>query len=307
MTREDYQLESKADGLLLSVMALLPDKAPTGIVQFSHGMCEHKERYLPIMEYLTERGFCCVIHDHRGHGKSVRSEEDLGYFYRAGANGAVADLALVMTDAKQKHPGLSHYLFGHSMGSLIATVFLKHLDDQIDGLILCGYPVYRTGVVQANLLAQMIASIRGGHYRSSLLQALFFKKFARRFPGESAQAWICSDATCLDAYAKDPLCKFIFTANGFHALASLMIESHSPSHWSVANPKLPIWSISGQEDVCMGAEEQFSQTVTNLQAHGYKNTFYHIYPSMRHEPLNEKEKHIVWSDIEEKLLLWNRS
>ena len=41
-------------------------------------MCEHKERYYGFMEYLTGYGYVTVIHDHRGHGASVKDKTDLG-------------------------------------------------------------------------------------------------------------------------------------------------------------------------------------------------------------------------------------
>ena len=47
------------------------------MVQLLHGMCEHKERYLPFMEYLNRQGLITVIHDHRGHGRSVKDRNDL--------------------------------------------------------------------------------------------------------------------------------------------------------------------------------------------------------------------------------------
>ena len=66
-------IESEADGLDISVLAVVPDETPyRGILQLVHGMSEYKERYLPFMEYMAKKGYVCVIHDHRGHGKSVR-------------------------------------------------------------------------------------------------------------------------------------------------------------------------------------------------------------------------------------------
>ena len=59
-------------------MAVIPDKKPyRAVVQLVHGMSEHKERYLPFMQYLAKSGYVTVIHDHRGHGKSVKYQEDL--------------------------------------------------------------------------------------------------------------------------------------------------------------------------------------------------------------------------------------
>ena len=74
-------LKSEYDGLGLSVLWVVPNEGTKGVVQISHGMSENKERYLPFMEYLAERGYICVIHDHRGHGGSVHNREELGYLY----------------------------------------------------------------------------------------------------------------------------------------------------------------------------------------------------------------------------------
>lgn len=69
----ESSFKSEADGLEISVMALIPDKKPyRAVVQLVHGMSEHKERYIPFMQYLAKLGYVVVIHDHRGHGKSVK-------------------------------------------------------------------------------------------------------------------------------------------------------------------------------------------------------------------------------------------
>ena len=70
-----YSFRSDADGLEISVMKILPDTFPyRGILQLVHGMSEHKERYEAFMDYMAEKGFVTVIHDHRGHGGSVTED-----------------------------------------------------------------------------------------------------------------------------------------------------------------------------------------------------------------------------------------
>ena len=95
MQQEKFIIASKMDKTPLSVLMVTPDGAPKGLVQFSHGMAEHKERYLRVMCLLAAEGYASIIHDHRGHGESVRAQQDLGYFYPAGADGVTADLAQV--------------------------------------------------------------------------------------------------------------------------------------------------------------------------------------------------------------------
>ena len=104
--QETRKLISKVDGLELSVLVVRPEEdiPVRGVLQLVHGMVEYKERYLPLMEYLAHRGYACVIHDHRGHGKSMREERDKGFFYGAGADGLIHDTVLVNRFAAKEFP-----------------------------------------------------------------------------------------------------------------------------------------------------------------------------------------------------------
>ena len=59
---------SEADGLEISALCIMPEEKTEyrAVIQLVHGMSEHKERYIPFMEYLAEKGYITVIHDHRG-------------------------------------------------------------------------------------------------------------------------------------------------------------------------------------------------------------------------------------------------
>ena len=147
-----FTLESQSDGLCIAAACIAPEK-PIAAVQLVHGMCEHKERYYPLMDFLASKGFACVIHDHRGHGESIKDRDDLGYFYKGGYRAAVEDVRLVTMWAKNEFPGLELFLFGHSMGSLIVRTYTKSYDSLISGLIVCGSPsdnpaTIRTGTRQ---------------------------------------------------------------------------------------------------------------------------------------------------------------
>jgi len=149
------KITSKQDGLKLEI-AIMECKNPKGIVQFSHGMAEHKERYFDFMQYLNERGYICVIHDHRGHGGSVKSKNDYGYFYTENADYIVDDLFQVTEYVRDMYPGLEVTLFSHSMGTLVARCYLKKYDEYIRRLILCGPPTENSAASFAVGLAKII-------------------------------------------------------------------------------------------------------------------------------------------------------
>lgn len=135
---QKFTLESHHDRLLLQGLLVLPEqKPPRAVFQVAHGMCEHKERYLPFLQEMADHGYACVIHDHRGHGGSVRQTEDLGYFYPDGGPALVSDLYQVTRWIREQYPELPLYLFGHSMGSLAVRCYLKRYPDVPDGVFVC--------------------------------------------------------------------------------------------------------------------------------------------------------------------------
>lgn len=307
------RLKASADSLDLAVAYIEPESSPRGIVQLVHGMCEHKERYYPFMEYLASEGYVCVIHDHRGHGESVKSPEDLGYMYKGGWRALVEDIEVVRRWSEEKWPGLERTLFGHSMGSMAVRSYVKRYDDRINRLIVCGSPSANPVAGVGKLMADISGLICGWHHRPQLLQKISFGAYNKPFADEGyASAWVCSDRDTLEAYHSDPLCQYVFTANGFSNLMGLMKDCYSKKGWQVRNSDLPIYFISGELDPCRGTDEQHEASVDLMYAVGYLVVSSEIFRGMRHEILNETDRRTVWSRITDYLeedrgqAFWNR-
>ena len=295
---KEMTLPASADGLSLAMLASVPEGAPRGVVQLVHGMCEHKERYIPFMEWLAARGYACVIHDHRGHGASVRSADDLGYLYDGGWQALVEDVRVVSDWIREQWPGLDYTLFGHSMGSMVVRSFAKRYDDRLDRLFVCGCPSDNPAKGAGKVLASMIGRLRGWHYRPKLLQAMSFGSFNKPFEKEGwPAAWVCSDPDTLKAYHADPLCAYQFTANGFYNLMGLMEDCYSAKGWKLSRPEMPVYFISGAEDPCRVSDQALEQAADLMRQAGYKHVDLKLYPGMRHEILNETDRQQVWNDI----------
>lgn len=290
---EYLKINSNSDGLLLDVIIAAPDK-PKAIFQIAHGMCEHKERYLDFINYLNKCGYVVIIHDHRGHGKSVLSEEDLGYFYNNGAKSIVEDVHQLTDFIKKRYPNLPICLFGHSMGSLIVRNYIQKYDQDIDALIVCGSPSKNALAGIGKCLCNLLAKTKGDRYHSKILQKMSFGAFNKGFtkPNE----WICSDGKVVDDYNRDPLCTFTFSVNGFYNLLSLMQTTYKKTQRQV-NKELPVLFISGKEDPCLVNEKAYNLAVSHLKEEGYKQVISVLFEHMRHEILNEKNKETVYSTI----------
>lgn len=296
MTTERATLNSERDGLALSLLLAVPE-SPLGIVQISHGMAEHKERYLPLMENLAAHGYVCVVHDLRGHGESVKSQDDMGYFGADGAEALVEDLRQVSGYVRARWPELPLYLLGHGMGSLIARAYMRRTPD-VDGLILSGTPSYQVAVVPAGLLISGIGRMRGERYRSKLVDRMFFASFNHGIQNPASQfSWLNTDASAVETYDHDPLCGFTFTLNGFAALRRLLISVNSPRGWAQPQKNIPVLFISGGSDPCMVSREKLSATVNLLRNVGYVHIKVKVNDGMRHEILNEPDRSRVYDDI----------
>lgn len=296
--KEMQKLISNTDGLELDLMVLVPEGKVKGIFQIHHGMSEFKERYLPFMEYLAGEGYVAAIHDCRGHGKSVRSQEDLGYMYGGGGDALVEDAHQVTMELRERWKDVPLILFGHSMGSLVVRMYTKKYDRDIDMLVVCGSPSKNDFLRAGKCIASAQEKFFGSHHISKLLEGASFGAFAKPFAAEKSRfAWCCSDPEVVRQYEESPLCGFTFTVDGYQALFQLMEETYSTDGWTLANPQIPVLFVGGADDPCIGGARKYARAVQLMRKVGYKNTKGKLYPGMRHEILNEKDRQRVFQDI----------
>ena len=298
-------LESRQDGLKLALMVVRPEGAPRAIVQIAHGMCEHKERYAPFMEYLAARGCVCVINDHRGHGASVRGPEDLGYFYANGDRALTEDLHQITLWAREQWPGIPLFLFGHSMGSLAVRAYCADHDRDIDSLVVCGSPGENGAAGFGLVLVELMSIIRGDHYRSKFIQRMTTGSFNKRAKSELSGSWLSANSENVAAFAADPLCNFTFTLNGYRALLRLMIRAYglAPDKRNRAvriprgKPELPIHFYSGADDTGAPNRKGFENAMNRMKRAGYAYVSGYMFPGLRHEILNEVNREEVFERI----------
>lgn len=295
---KEFSFPSVQDQLVIHGIAALPQGEYKGVIQLVHGMAEHKERYLDFMRFLADAGYACVLHDHRGHGESVKNKEDLGYFYGRHATYLVEDIHQLSMYLKSKYPKLPFFLFGHSMGSLLVRAYCKRYDGDIDALVVCGSPSKNPAAKLGRTLVKCMEKIKGERHRSALIQKMAFGSYNKAFQETiSDNVWLCSDMDVVKAYDNDPLCGFTFTLNGFENLFDLMIDVYDPNGWRMKNKALPIRFIAGSTDPCIVNEKKFKEAAGFLKERGYQNVSARLFEGKRHEILNEDGKQEVYEDV----------
>ena len=274
-----YEHISGTDGLPLSVLRIEPDTARPvkGIVQLVHGMSEYKERYTDFMKYLAENGYITVIHDHRGHGQSIRENGDLGYLYEGGYEALIEDIHEITLETKQyvkDELGLDdrpYILLGHSMGSLAVRCYIKKYDDEIDKLCVLGCPSEQKGAKAGLKLIEAMIKAKGGKSLSKT-----------------------ADYLVMDSRLG---CGFRFTLNGYENLIKLTLLTYEKEGYVLNNPDLKIKFFSGKDDPCAISYKDIRNAMLLLKHSGYSNVSGKMYKGMRHEILNEPEHERVYKDI----------
>ena len=237
----------------------------------------------------------CVIHDHRGHGGSVEKAEDYGFFYTENEQAIIEDLHTATRYINHIYPSLPVFLFGHSMGTLVARGYLKRYDSEIDKVVLCGTPTYNAAAGLGLLLARLSKPFIKEKAPNKMLNAMAFSQFnaGNLIPN----GWLSENQANVAQYNQDPKCGFIFTTNGFVNLLKLQKAAFEKRNWHVSNPHLPIFVIAGEEDPVIRSRKQFEQLIAFLSELGYTNISSKLYEHMRHEILNEEKKLDVYKDI----------
>ena len=221
--REDKQFKSSSGICNIHAVIWYPDsdvyKKPVGVIQIAHGMIDHIERFEEMAEYFTGKGFVVAGNDHLGHGDSVNSDEDLGYFAKGnhGADFLIKDMHRLTLIMKKNYPDLPYVLIGHSMGSYMSRKYASIYGDELDGVIFLGTGNQPKAVVDSGLkLAHIAKLVRGERYRSELLNTIMFGAYNKRIKdNRTANDWLTKDTKIVDEYLSDPKCSYKFTANAY--------------------------------------------------------------------------------------------
>ncbi|MBC7982660.1 MAG: lysophospholipase [Candidatus Obscuribacterales bacterium] len=112
---------------------------PTAVLIIVHGLAEHRARYREVIEFFNKQGIGCCSFDHRGHGLTATKNADLRGDVQS-FDHFVNDVASVIDGVKSQYPQLPLFVWGHSMGAVIATLVAGERGPKIRGVITSSAP-----------------------------------------------------------------------------------------------------------------------------------------------------------------------
>ena len=258
------------DGPRIYHQSWLPNGEPKAGIVLVHGLAEHSGRYANLVNHMVSRDYAVYGLDHIGHGKSggtrvyVRCFED--YTDRLG---------LYMDQVRAGQPDKPIFLYGHSIGALIAAIFLLDHPAELAGIVFSG-PCVK---VPAN-----VSSI-------TVFLAKALSRIAPKLGLSPIDAsGISRDPAEVQAYIDDPL---VYRGKTTARLASELLKAMQRVSAEAAGITHPVLIVQGGSDTVVDPDG--AHMLHGLVGSADKTL--KIYDGLYHEIHNEPEHPQVLGDI----------
>jgi len=248
-----------------------PDGEAKAVLLIVHGLAEHSGRYLNVVNHFVPLGYAVYGIDHLGHGKSdgtrvfVKSFDD--YL-------DVLKIYLSMVEGWQ--PGKPIFLVGHSMGGLVAPLFVLAHKPSLAGLILSA-PLTKVPDSIPSMLVFM----------STLLSSIIPKFGVDELDAEN----ISRDPAVVRAYDEDPL---VYRGKTTARLGAELLKGMQRLQAEASGIDLPALLMQGSMDKLVDPGD--AQLLHDLISSSDKTL--KIYPGLYHEIFNEPERDQVLADVQ---------
>jgi pimeloyl-ACP methyl ester carboxylesterase len=158
-------------------------------------MIDYVGRYKHLAEYLTGEGYILAGNHHLGHGRSVSSSDDYGFFAeKDGVEIVIKDMHTFNRYLRDTFPTLPLVVMGHSMGSFITRLYIEKYPHSIKGAVIHGTAGPNPALPMGKLLAKIIIALRGGYHKSNILKGLAIGAYQKKYKKEGKNAWLSTDA-----------------------------------------------------------------------------------------------------------------
>jgi len=298
MKSVDFAFQT-VDGANLNVNGWAVEK-PKAIVQVLHGLAEHGSRYARLAQALAAAGYTTYAHDHRGHGKSIPAGSQPGHMADDDSwNRIVEDAHGVNREIAKRHPGVPIIVLGHSIGSIILQQLLfEHPSDMVAAALSGSngkpLPIAALGKIVARVERARV----GKRNPSPVLQWLTVNEYNKAFsPVRTEADWLSRDPEEVDKYVADPLCGFAASTQAYIDILRAFDRVANPSNVSKVPKDMPLYLFAGDQDPFGDFGKGMKRLYDAYKRAAIFDVRLKLYPSGRHEMLNETNRQEVTDDF----------
>lgn len=261
---------SSRDNQAIFYQGWLPEGQLQGALLVIHGLHEHSGRYQHLGKYFADKGYAVYGLDFLGHGKSDGVRSFINSF-----DDFTLNLLAFVEMVRGWHPDVPVFLMGHSLGGLIASVFLLDHQELAQGAVLSG-PLVKVPAYVTPL------TIKIGQLLSSWLPK--FRILAIDIEG------ISQDPAVVQSYRTDPL---VFTGKMTARISGEMNKAITRLAEQGSAIQVPLLLLHGSLDrLC---DPAWSAYLRDLVSSPDKQMI--IYEGFYHEVYNEPGQEQVFQDV----------
>jgi len=296
----DFYFTSTTGKNRIRVKLCTPDSAPKAVIQIEHGIAEHIDRYEEFMAFLAKNGFVVAGDDHLGHGKSICTPDEQGFFAeKDGWTHIVNDAKKLHDYMSEKYPDIPYVFFGHSMGSFLTRTYIIRYPDDYDAVIISGTGMQAPAMVEAGyLMAKAAVAIYGVHKLGTKLNDVAFGEYCKKIENpRTPNDWLSRNPEEVDKYINDPLCGFVPTVSVFRDMMGGVKFIGDSKNIAKMNKKAPVLFMSGDCDPVGDYGKGVERAYKAFCDAGQEDVYLKLYKGGRHEMLNEINKSEVYNDI----------
>jgi alpha-beta hydrolase superfamily lysophospholipase len=249
----------------------LPEGEAKAALLVVHGLAEHSGRYMNVVNHFVPKGFAVYGIDHIGHGKSEGTRVFVQSF-----DDYLDPLGTFLDMVKGWQPGKSVILVGHSMGGLIAPLFVLKYRPDLPGMILTA-PLAQ---IPQHISALVITM-------SKLLSTIAPKLGVEDIDAST----ISRDPEVVRGYDEDPL---VYRGKTTARLGAELLKGMQQVQTEAPRITIPVLIMQGGDDKLVDPDD--GPLLHGLM--GSSDKTLKIYPGLYHEIFNEPERDQVFADME---------
>jgi alpha-beta hydrolase superfamily lysophospholipase len=248
-----------------------PEGDAKAVLLIAHGLAEHSGRYMNVVNHFVPLGYAVYGIDYLGHGKSDGPRTFVQTF-----DDYLNTLETYHSMVEDWQPSKPIFLVGHSMGGLVAPLFVLAHGPNLAGMIISG-PASKV----PDYVSQLVI------FMGKLLSTILPKVGVQSVDADG----VSRDPVVVQAYENDPL---VYRGKATARLAAELLKAMERLRLEAAEIVMPVLIMQGSEDKLVDPDG--AQLLHDII--GSSDKTLKIYPGLYHEIFNEPERNQVFADMQ---------
>ena len=270
------------------------------VIQLAHGLGETADYYEEFAQAAVRRGFDVYANEARGHGRTAGDAASPDYrggdAGEDGLNRMADDLFALTRRIRMERPHAPVFLLGHSMGAVIAQLYVRAHGETLAGLALSGTPYVPLVDELLQTAEDEIAEAGPG--------APSVRTFARMFagvndafaPAPTGLEWITGDEAKIREFLALPYTNIAFNNAFYRDFLRAVRDTQDSGFWNGVPRALPMLLLAGGRDAVGDNGEASHRMCARLRADGFAVSC-KVYAGLRHSILQETGRVQVTADL----------